>query len=189
MNVYHMINWFFTFSFFGYVLECIVLSYEYRTPVINRGFGHGPFCIIYGFGATGACIFLQPFASQPLYLYFATSIMATSMELLTAHLMIRLFGSFWWDYSHKPFNYKGIICLESSIAWGFLGIFFFRFLNGFVHRMVGYIPDTFAKVTAVSLLCFYFCDFTYTLYTQLHHRSHNEEGEEKQQIIGRLKVY
>lgn len=121
VNVYHMINWFFMFSFFGYLLECIVLSYEYRTPVINRGFGHGPFCIIYGFGALGACIFLQPFASQPLKLYLATSIMATTMELVTAHLMIRLFGSFWWDYSHKWMNYKGIICVQSSVpgdSWG-----------------------------------------------------------------------
>lgn len=187
MNVYHMINWFFMFSFFGYLLECAVLSYEYRTPVINRGFGHGPFCIIYGFGAMGACVFLQPFAAQPIKLYFATSVMATSMELLTAHMMIRLFGSFWWDYSHKPFNYKGIICLESSIAWGFLGIFFFRFLNGFVHRMVGYIPDSYGKMTALALVCFYFCDFTYTMYMQRRHQVKEEDGE--QQVIGRLKVY
>lgn len=186
MNVYHMINWFFMFSFFGYLLECVVLSYEYRTPVINRGFGHGPFCIIYGFGAMGACLFLQPFASDTIKLYFATSIMATTLELITAHMMIRLFGSFWWDYSHKRFNYKGIICLESSIAWGFLGIFFFRFLNGFVHRMVGHIPDMFGKVTALALVLFYFCDFSYTLYVQLHHQG---EKEDEEQVIGRLKVF
>ena len=113
--------------------------------------------------------------------------MATSMELLTAHMMIRLFGSFWWDYSHKRFNYKGIICLESSIAWGFLGIFFFRFLNGFVHRMVGYIPESYGKMTALALVSFYFCDFTYTMYMQRRHQA--EEEEEKQPVIGRLKVY
>ena len=45
--------------------------------------------------------------------------MATTMELITANVMIRLFGSFWWDYSHKPFNYRGITCLESSLAWTF----------------------------------------------------------------------
>lgn len=184
MNIYHMINWFFTFSFFGYLLECMVLSYEYRTPVVNRGFGHGPFCIIYGFGALGACLFLQPFASEPIKLYFATSLMATSMELVTAHLMIRLFGSFWWDYSHKRFNYKGIICLQSSVAWGFLGIFFFRFLNGFVHWMVGYIPGQFEKWTALMLLGFYICDFAYSTYIQIH-----RDEDEDQPMIGRLRMY
>ena len=51
MTIYHTINWFFAFSFIGYLLECTVLSYENRSPVLNRGFGHGPFCVIYGFGA------------------------------------------------------------------------------------------------------------------------------------------
>ena len=123
MDIYHMINWFFALSFFGYLLECIVLTYEYKTPVVNRGFVHGPFCIIYGFGALGACILLGPIASSPVKLYLASSAMATVMELVTACLMIHFFGSFWWDYSHKLFNYKGIICLESSIGWGFWDFF------------------------------------------------------------------
>lgn len=178
-----MINWFFLFSFIGYLLECMVLTFEYKTPVVNRGFVHGPFCIIYGFGAAGACIFLRPFAAEPLKLYLASSLMATSMELVTAHLMIRLFGSFWWDYSHKFLNYKGIICLESSIGWGFLGLFFFGFLNRFAHRLVGYIPSGYEKWIAGSLLGLYLCDFAYSTYSQIR-----RDGEDDRPMIGRLKV-
>ena len=54
MDIYHIVIWFFLCSLLGYLLECVVLSAEYKTPVLNRGFGHGPFCIIYGFGALGA---------------------------------------------------------------------------------------------------------------------------------------
>ena len=93
MTIYHTINWFFAFSFIGYLLECTVLSYENRRPVLNRGFGHGPFCVIYGFGALGACLILEPLAGQPVVLYFASVVMATSMELVTAHIMIKLFGA------------------------------------------------------------------------------------------------
>lgn len=182
MSIYHMINWFFMFSFLGYLLECVVLSYEYKVLVVNRGFVHGPFCIIYGFGALGACILLQPFAANPIKLYLATTIMATSMELITAHLMIRLFGSFWWDYSHKRLNYKGIICLQSSVAWGFLGIFFFWFLNGFVHHLVDRVPAGYQKWMAVTLMTAYFLDFGYSVYAQLH--KDDDEGP----MIGRLKV-
>lgn len=185
MTVYHMINWFFMFSLLGYLLECTVLTIENKTPVLNRGFGHGPFCIIYGFGAMGACTLLQPLADQNAKLYFATMIMATAMELITAAVMIRLFGGFWWDYSRKPFNYKGIICLESSIAWGFLGIIFFRFLNGFVHNLVGYVPGPFAKWLAIGLLAFYLLDFAYCLREQL--KAAGEE--EREPVIGRLKLY
>ena len=79
MTIYHTINWFFAFSFIGYLLECTVLSYENRRPVLNRGFGHGPFCVIYGFGALGACLILEPLAGQPVALYFASVVMATSL--------------------------------------------------------------------------------------------------------------
>ena len=58
MTLYPQINWFIAFSFIGYLLECTVLSYENRRPVGNRGFVHGPGCVIYGFGALGACLIL-----------------------------------------------------------------------------------------------------------------------------------
>lgn len=185
MTIYHMIIWFFMFSLMGYLLECMVLSVEHKTPVINRGFCHVPFCIIYGFGAVGASVLLRPFADQAVKLYFGAMFMATAMELVTAIMMIRLFGSFWWDYSHKPFNYKGIICLESSLAWGFLGIFFFRFLNGFIHHLVGYVPDHYVKRLALGLVTIYLLDFVFSAYEQLKER----QGEEGVRIIGRLKLY
>ena len=125
MDIYSFINWFFMYSFLGYLLECVVLSVEYKRPVVDRGFGHGPFCIIYGFGALGACMLLSPVSGRPVELYTASMAMATTLELVTANIMVRLFGAFWWDYSHKAFNYKGMVCLESSLAWGLLGLFFF----------------------------------------------------------------
>ena len=92
MNVYDFINWFFMYSFLGYLLECIVLSAEYKRPVVDRGFGHGPFCVIYGFGALGACMLLRPVSGSPMELYTASMAMATTMELVTANIMVRLFG-------------------------------------------------------------------------------------------------
>ena len=183
MNIYYMINWFFLCSLLGYVLECIVLTYENRTPVLNRGFGHGPFCIIYGFGAIGANLLLSPLAGSPVKLYLAAMIMATFMELVTARAMIRLFGSFWWDYSKKKFNYKGIICLESSLGWGLLGIVYFRFLNGFPLHLAGYVPQRFEKRMAVILVLFYLIDFIYCLRVQIR-----ERDEEHEPVIGRLSV-
>lgn len=185
MSIYRRIICFFLFSFLGYLLECAVLSYENKRPVLNRGFGHGPFCIIYGFGAMGAMILLKPLVDNPVRLYFASMAMATFMELVTAYMMIRLFGSFWWDYSQKPFNYKGIICLESSIAWGFLGIFYFRFLNGFVNQMTGLVPENYERMVAASLLVFYAADFIFTMRLQLKAVCEDDGTS----MIGRLKVY
>lgn len=184
MTIYHMVNWFFALSLFGYILECIVLTCESKTPILNRGFGHGPFCIIYGFGATGACLLLTPISNNTIALYFSSMLMATILELITAALMIRFFGSFWWDYSKKMFNYRGIICMESSLGWGFLGIFFFRFLNGFIHNLVEYIPQSLEKFIALALLSFYLADFAISVRMQLRESEENDET-----VIGRLKLY
>lgn len=186
MTIYQWINCFFAFSLFGYLLECMVLTYENRKLVYNRGFGHGPFCIIYGFGALGAWILLRPIADDMVKLYFASMMMATTMELVTAGIMIRLFGAFWWDYSNKRCNYKGIICLQSSLAWGLLGIMFFRILNVQVQQLVARIPDHLEKYIAVALVLFYLSDFTYSFREELRDR---EDGQEElEPVIGRMKV-
>ena len=183
MGIFQMINCFFLYSFLGYLLECAVLSVENRRPVVDRGFGHGPFCIIYGFGALGANILLAPVAGRPMELYTASMVMATTMELFTANVMIRLFGAFWWDYSRKPFNYRGIICLESSLAWGFLGLFFFYFLDARVRQAVRMIPGDLDSILAVGLTVFYMIDFIVCVRARL---GGEDDGET---VVGRLKIY
>lgn len=183
MDIFQMINCFFLYSFLGYLLECIVLSVENRRPVTDRGFGHGPFCIIYGFGAVGACFLLRPVAGRPVELYTASMAMATTMELFTANVMIRLFGAFWWDYSRKPFNYRGIICLESSLAWGFLGLFFFYFLDARVQQAVHMIPNHMGNFLAVGLTVFYLIDFIGCVRVRLG------GSQDEEPVIGRLKVF
>lgn len=185
MNIYFWINCFFAFSLFGYILECFVLTFENRRIVYNRGFGHGPFCIIYGFGAIGAAMLLGPFADSMVKLYFGSLLMATTMELVTARIMIWLFGAFWWDYSHKRYNYKGIVCLESSLAWGLLGILFFRILNVQVQGIVSRIPDHLGKYVAISLVIFYAVDFLYSFKRELREK----EQDSGEPAIGRLRVH
>ena len=36
--------------------------------------------------------------------------------------MEKVFGTVFWDYSNKPLNLHGRICLEFAIYWGFLGL-------------------------------------------------------------------
>ena len=55
---------------------------------------------------------------------------------MTAQVMLFIFGEVWWDHNEKPFNYKGILCLESTIAWGFYTVGLFLFLQNAVERFV-----------------------------------------------------
>lgn len=151
---------FFSYSFFGYVLECVVLSLDNKTLVVNRGFvDHLPFCIIYGFGALAGYALLRPFADNMLLLFFAGAAGATVFEYLVARLQTRLFGDFWWDYNEKPFNYQGIVCLESTLAWGAAAIVVVRIAHAMVAGVIRRIPPDFANILAVVLLVAYTVDF------------------------------
>lgn len=161
-SVYNIVHWFIFYSFMGWMVESIYMSVCER-KIVNRGFMRGPFCPIYGVGALSAYFVLRPFAENYLLLYFLGSVMATSLEYLTAILMQKILGAIWWDYHNKPFNYKGILCLESSIAWGFYTIFLFMFLHKGAERLVNFYSFETGKIILVIVMALYILDFSIRL--------------------------
>ena len=51
-------------------------------------------------------------------------------------MLEKLFGSVFWDYSEKPLNLQGRICLQYSISWGFLGLLLIDVLDPTTVRLV-----------------------------------------------------
>lgn len=174
---------FFTYAFLGYIMECIVLTAEKKQLVINRGFvRHLPFCIIYGFGAMAGYMVLQPFADNFMLLFLFGAVGATCFEYAVAMLQIRIFGDFWWDYTEKRFNYKGILCLESTLGWGLLGILIVKVFHGALAGAVAAIPQQVGMFLAVALPGAYVLDFFVSARTAyLHKREREECGETMQQ--------
>ncbi len=134
-DVYHLVASFVVYSILGWLVESIYMSFCNR-KITNRGFGKGPFCPIYGFGAVFGYLILSPLEGQYLKLYLAGAVLATIFEFIVGKGMIRFLGQLWWDYNEKPFNYQGIVCLESTIAWGFYAIIIIQFLHKAVYNMI-----------------------------------------------------
>ena len=159
LSMAQTIVWFFIYAFIGWVMECIVIRRE-KGIWENRGFAKLPFCIIYPFGAIAVYELLSPIADNIVALYISGAIIATTIEYITAKVMLMLFGEFWWDYKNKFMNYQGIICLESTVGWGLLTVFFFKFMNRYVTIGVSRIPGRIANTIAITLHVAYILDFT-----------------------------
>ena len=142
MTLYKFAASFVIYSIMGWLVESIYMSFCEKR-IVNRGFAHGPFCPIYGFGATIGCILLAPFAKSFLLLYLIGAVFATIFEYLVGRLMIRFLGNLWWDYNEKPFNFQGIICLESTLAWGFYAIGVVAFINVWLMNFVDRVDETY----------------------------------------------
>lgn len=162
-DLYHLIQWFLAYSILGWFVESVYMSFCNR-KLTNRGFAKGPICPIYGFGALGAYFLLQPIRERYVLLYICGAVLATVFEFLVARLMTKLFGEVWWDYSEKPFNYKGVLCLESTIAWGFYTVIMFAFLHGFVERIVSSYSQSTGTFVGKWILIFMCLDMLHTLY-------------------------
>ncbi|MDL2324749.1 putative ABC transporter permease [Ruminococcaceae bacterium OttesenSCG-928-A16] len=156
----YIVIMFFCYSLIGYCLECVVLTVDNRKLTIDRGFvRHLPFCIIYGFGGIIGFALLRPFAGNWLLLFVTGALCATAFEYFTAQLQLRIFGSFWWDYTEKPFNYKGILCLESTLGWGIVALIIVNVLHRNLAGLVQQIPLHIATPVAFILLAAYVLDF------------------------------
>ena len=183
---YEVVMWFLTYSMMGWLVESIYMSFC-NHKITNRGFAKGPFCPIYGFGALTVFFVLRPYSDNSILLFFLGSFLATTLEFLTALVMKHIFGEIWGDYHEKPFNYRGIICLESSIAWGFYTLFLFMFLQNIVAAFVAMIPVRAGRVIGNLILIGYIMDFSATIYRQKKENLQESMDEEQIQQIEQAK--
>ena len=162
MYHYTIIQWLFFFyfyCFFGWVFESTFVSVKSR-KFVNRGFMRGPFLPIYGSGAIMMLVVSMPFQDNILLTYFAGCIGATALELVTGMTMEALFKVRYWDYSNQKFNYKGHICLSSTIAWGFLTILMTEFVHKGVEKIVFAIPSLLLSILTIIITVCIVSDFT-----------------------------
>ena len=133
------ILFFFIYATLGWIWECCYVSVKQK-EWINRGFLHGPILPIYGFGAIILLWLTLPFRNNLMHVYILGLIGATLLEYVTGAAMERLFGVRYWDYSNQPYNFKGYICLSSSIAWGGFTLLMTEVLHPVIEVMLLSIP-------------------------------------------------
>ena len=159
---YSVIQWLFFFYFYcfcGWVFESTYVSLKNRKWT-NRGFMRGPFLPLYGSGAIMMLVVSAPFQDSVVLTYIAGVIGATILEYITGVTMEALFKVRYWDYSKQPFNFRGQICLGSSLAWGVLTIAMTRVVHKPVERFVLSIPENWLTVVTILLTAYIVSDFT-----------------------------
>ena len=169
MHQYTMIQWLFFFyfyCFFGWIFESTFVSLKSK-KFVNRGFMRGPFLPIYGSGAIMMLVVSMPFQDNLILTYLAGCVGATVLELATGMVMEALFKVRYWDYSNQRFNYKGHICLSSTVAWGFLTILMTEFLHKGVEKLVSAIPYGIVVCITVVVSVYIIIDFTLSFKTAL----------------------
>lgn len=164
------ITLFFVYSFLGWVFESCYVSLK-AGKWINRGFMKGPYLPIYGTGAVMMLVVSEPFKNNLVLMFIAGVVGATLLELVTGIAIEHIFKVRYWDYSYQKFNYKGYICLSSSIAWGFFTIALNKWLHPAVSRVLKLIPDTTGEILFAGVFIIFSVDLVLSVREALDMRN------------------
>lgn len=134
------IIYFFIYAIIGWILE-VTYNAIRAGKYINCGVLNGPWCPIYGFAAISIILLLNKVnTDNKIFLFFASMIIASILELLTGFILEAIFHKKWWDYSDKKFNIAGHICAEYSLLWGALCFILYEAIHPMIRKLVFAMP-------------------------------------------------
>ena len=126
----------------------------------NRGFLRGPRLPLYGSGAILVLWLTLPFYRTPVLVYLVGALGATILEYITGEAMVRIFKVRYWDYTNQRIQYKGHICLSSSIAWGFLSLLMVYVVHKPVEQFIFWMHEEVVAVLTFGITVCIVYDFS-----------------------------
>lgn len=150
MEAYYLVLYFFVYGFLGWCTEVAYAAVkEHR--FVNRGFLNGPVCPIYGVGVTVVIVCLTPYKENLFVLFVSSVILVTLLEGVTGWAMDKIFHNKWWDYSSRPFNIGGYVCLPFSLIWGAACVAVMDFIHPLLHRFLTFLPQTLGGILSIIM--------------------------------------
>ena len=99
--------------------------------------------------------------------------------------MEKIFHNKWWDYSDKPFNIMGYVCLKFSLMWGLACTFIMRVIHPIIYGFIRIIPHVLGVAVIFILMICFTVDFAVTVSTIV---KFNKELKLMNEIAAKLKI-
>ena len=166
LSVWRVMAYFVIYSVVGYIIETIFGIITKGVWESRQSFLYGPFCAIYGLGASVMIMFLHKYSKNYTRLFIGGFIVGSIVEYLVSWIGESLLGVKWWDYSDMPLNINGRICVYFSIFWGFLALYLIASFNPRIDRLINWIKSKLsvkalkALATTVTLVLLIDCIVT-----------------------------
>ena len=154
--------YFIIYAFLGWILETVYCSVRERR-FVARGFLYGPICPIYGVGVLMMLCWFAPLTGHPLLFYVVATVCMSAWEYLVGWLLETGTHIKYWDYSSRPFNLHGRICLTISLAWGVLAYLVIFWIHPLVSGLTDRLSGTAVHAAAAVLLVLLLADAAATI--------------------------
>ena len=149
--------------FLGWFWE-VLWEFLKNGNLINSGTMHGPWLPIYGSGAFLIYILLYEYRDKKWFIFMGSFVICTVSEYLTSTYLEYTYGMSWWNYTDKPFNINGKICLPYSIAFGLAGMLVIYKLVPLVKKIIDKYNKKVLLTIVIILLTLFTFDFVFSTY-------------------------
>lgn len=156
--------WYFIlYSVVGYICEVIYCSIPAKR-FVNRGFLHGPYLPVYGFGGLAVMFLLLPLKHAPLVVFILGIIITSVIEYIAGFLLETIFHTRLWDYSKYRFHVRGRVCLVNSLLFGLLSVGSTYLLHPLIERLLSLFPHHLRTLGAFGMLVIMAIDTTASVF-------------------------
>lgn len=162
----HQIFWYFVlFSILGLIIETV---YGYITMGVlesRKGLIWGPFCPVYGVGATILILILNQVDRKDYIRLFIYGVFIGSIvEYVLSYGLEAIYGARFWDYAYTNNDINGRICITYSFFWGVLAVLLIRFVKPFIDKIIDKIYSKIKISVEVIFLIFLITDALVTVW-------------------------
>ncbi|MDR2524538.1 MAG: putative ABC transporter permease [Candidatus Nomurabacteria bacterium] len=119
----------------------------------------------YGIGVLVILLFVYPLVKRKKIDVVGTFVLGvvftTVVEFLCALILTLFHGSNpYWDYSHNALNLFGFVCLQNSLAFGFVALVFVYFMFPWIHHKMAQANQKILNIVVVALVILYAASLT-----------------------------
>ena len=148
---------FMLYSFFGWIIEMLVVAME-KGRFTPRGFLIGPYLPIFGVGAILITLLLSKYEKDIFVLFIVSSFLGATLEYIVSYIFEKIFKTRWWNYERDRFNLNGRVCLSTTIGFGILGVMVIVFFNPIFFSLINNINPIFQNILSIILLIIFIAD-------------------------------
>lgn len=150
------------FSIVGLLIETVFCYVTTGVIESRKGLIWGPFCPVYGVGATILIVLLDKYKDKGIKLFIIGCIFGNLIEYGLSYLLEAMYGTRFWDYTYLGWNLNGRICIRYSIFWGILSVILIKFIKQWVDKIINKIPNS--KILHIVILTFITIDCIATVW-------------------------
>lgn len=161
----HQIIWYLLiFSVIGLIIETLFCFITTGVWESRKGLIYGPFCPVYGIGATLLIIILNSFYNNKFKLFVYGGICGSAIEYIMSFVLEAFYGTRFWDYSYLRFNLNGRICITYTIFWGILALLLIAVIKPCIDKGINSFNIRYFKILDIAIIVFVIVDIICTVW-------------------------